>query len=99
MAGTINLSAGIATFLNTTATFTHALGAGYAAIPFAASFYCSAAGHAILTDQNGVVVLEMAASAGMVDWRDSHFFKDIRPWLTPLKATTLSGGGKLRLYF
>jgi len=95
----LNMSGGIVTITNTTDTFTHSKGSGYSVLPESASFWCSAAGHLILTDANGVVVLEMSAAAGAVDWRDSHFFNGIRPWVTPIKATTLSGGGKLRLYF
>ena len=89
---------GILTIANTTDTFTSGAGAGYGIVPQALSFTASAAGHLVLTDADGVTVLELYAAALSSKEIDNHFFAGIRPWKTPIKAGTLSGGGKCRIY-
>ena len=91
----LKASAGTVIFANTTDTFTLPIGRFR---PAAASCYFSAAGHCIVTDANGNVVLEMSGAAGFTDWRDVHFFEQMVPFWTPIKCSTLSGGATLRLY-
>ncbi len=89
-------SSGIVTIANTTDTFDSQGTKAFQ--PQAALFTCSAAGHVILTDANGVVVLELYGAASSSTPIDYHFFEKQRPYLTPIKCSTFTGGGKLRLY-
>jgi hypothetical protein len=89
---------GVLTIANTTDTFTKPSGSGQTFQPQAALFNASAAGHLILTDADGVTVLELYAGASASVALDAHFFVGMRPWKTPIKAGTLTGGGSIRLY-
>lgn len=93
-------SNGVLTILNTTDTFSApgALASGQLFQPQALVFTASTAGHLIMTDADGVTVLELYAAALSSVQLDSHFFMGMRPWKTPVKAGTLAGGGKVRIY-
>jgi len=89
---------GILTIANTTDTFTPTDGGAKMVQPQALSFTASAAGHLVLTDADGVTVMELYAAALSSKEVDAHFFMGIRPWKCPIKAGTLTGGGKCRIY-
>jgi len=90
---------GVVTIVNTTDTFT-VQGSPNATLfqPQAASLYASAATHLILVDADGVVILEAGVAALTSKEWDNHFFAGLRPFKTPIHATTLTAGGRLRLY-
>jgi len=89
---------GVITIANTTDTYTSPAGAGYGFIPVAASVFFSAAGKFILTDADSVKQLEVASGAGTSVILDNHNFAGRRPWKTPIKAATLTGGAICRLF-
>jgi len=89
---------GILTIANTTDTYGGTVTTPANCQPQALSFTASAAGHLILTDADGVTVFEAYAGAGSSKEVDAHFFMGIRPWKCPIKAGTLTGGGKCRIY-
>ena len=100
----LSASNGIVTIANTTDTFTqqsqsNSFGPAVGLMqPQAVILTSSAASHAILTDADGVVLLDLYAAATSNNELDGHYFMGIRPWKTPIKCTTLTGGGKLRIY-
>ena len=101
----LNASNGIITIANSTDTFTQqsvgsslAPQSGFLLQPQAVILTPSAASHAILTDADGVVLLDLYAAASANNELDGHYFLGIRPWKTPIKCSTLTGGGKLRIY-
>jgi hypothetical protein len=103
--GALVASNGIITIANTTDTFTQPVGGssltpqtGALLQPQAAILTASAATHAILVDADGVVLLDLQAAALSNVALDNHFFMGIRPYKTPIKCSTLTGGGKLRIY-
>ena len=90
---------GIVTISNTTDTFTPVDGGAKMFSPQAADFYGSVAAKLVLQDADGVTVMEMGVAAGACIMVDAHWFGGIRPWKCPIKASTLTSGGRLRLYF
>jgi hypothetical protein len=103
--GALNASNGIITIANTTDTFTQqsqgsSLGpqTGGLLTPQAMILTASAASHAILVDADGVVLADLFAPVSGNALLDGHFFAGIRPYKTPIKCSTLTGGGKLRIY-
>lgn len=92
-------SNGVITINNTTDTFTMPQGAGGQLQPQSAIFYGSAVSQLVLVDADGVVQLELGIGVAQTSQvLDGHFFAGIRPWKTPIKATTCTAGGRLRLY-
>jgi hypothetical protein len=92
---------GVLTISNTTDTYGTAKAAGTEpgnVQPQALSYICSVAGHLILTDADGVTVLELYSGALSSKELDAHFFAGIRPWKAPIKAGTLTVGTKVRIY-
>ncbi len=90
---------GVLTIANTTDTYTSPVGAGNPFLPVSALLYASAVSQLVLVDADGVVVLELGvgtAQTGLII--DHHFFEGIRPWKTPIQATTCTAGARLRLY-
>ena len=93
------MSNGVITISNTTDTFTMPQGAGALLLPQSASFYGSAVSQLVLVDADGVVQLELGVGVAKTnEVLDGHFFAGMRPWKTPIKATTCTAGGRLRLY-
>lgn len=90
---------GVLLIANTTDTFTPSDGGSKMFQPQAADFYGSAASHLILNDADGVTVLELGVAAGQSVALDAHYFVGLRPWKCPIKAATLTAGGRLRLFF
>ncbi len=89
---------GILTIQNTTDTFTPNDGGANRVLPVAAILTSSAASHCVLQDAQGVTILDLYAAATANTLLDSHFFHGMTPWKAPIKCSTLTGGGKLRLY-
>jgi hypothetical protein len=92
---------GILTIANTTDTYGTAGGTGSTpgnVQPQALSYVCSVAGHLVLTDADGVTVMELYSGALSSKEVDAHFFAGIRPWKAPIKAGTLTVGTKVRIY-
>ena len=89
---------GVITISNTTDTYTSPSGSGWLFIPTVASVYFSAAGRFILQDADGVTQMDIASGAGTTVPLDAHNFQGRRPWKTPIKASTLTGGAICKLF-
>ena len=91
-------SNGIVKITNTTDTFTAPNGS-VTVNPRAAILYGSAVSQFVLKDADGIVLLEMGiGTAKTHQMLDEHFFSGMRPWKTPLQASTCTAGARFYLY-
>ena len=92
-------SNGVLTISNTSDTFT-APGdsVGHPFLPQAMNVYASAATHVVIQDADGITMLELGVAAAQSKELDNHYFVGLRPWKTPIKCSTLTAGGRVRIH-
>jgi len=88
---------GVLRITNTTDTFTPSGNAAPVFLPQNLVFTASVAGHVILQDADGVTLIELYAAAQASVVLDNHFFMGMRPWKCPIKCSTFTGGGAIRM--
>jgi hypothetical protein len=93
----LTASNGIVTISNTTDTFSPSGGTG-SFLPASLVLYGSVVGQLVLKDADGVILLELGIGTIKTSVTlDGHFFAGIRPWKSPIKASTCTAGLRLHL--
>jgi len=89
---------GMLTIANTTDTFgVAAPGTPSEFLPRNLILTASGAGNAIIVDADGVILMNLYVPSGQSLIIDEHFFMGMRPWKCPIKCSTLTNNGRVRM--